>query len=212
MAKPGEDEDQVDDVEDVVDEDQTDDTDDSGDDDGDTGTDDKGAAKARREAANLRKRLRATEQRASEAEKAITAKILKALGAEDPNQVTPEQLREQTAAQANKLRERTVELGVVRAAVAAGANPEALLDSRSFMAGLADLDPEDSDYTAQVADAVKSAIKKNPSLKGKAQAAGSSGGAHGSGSGTGSGNQDDVDEDADAAYKAVLKRNQRRRS
>lgn len=208
---PEDDEDRPDDVEDTEDED-TDDGGTGGDDDpGDDAAGKAEVARLRREAAKYRRQLREAQANGNKATKDAVAKVLQALGVEDPNQVTPEQLAEQNKATLSKLRERTVELGVTRAAVAAGANPEALLDSRSFMAGLADLDPEDSDYQAQVADAVKSAIKKNPSLKGTARAAGSSGGAHGSGSGTGSGSND-AEETGDDAYDAVRKRNQRRRS
>jgi hypothetical protein len=218
MAKPGEDEDVVDDDTDVVDEDVVDDDTDSTEDD-DTGDDaDKGkgkdeVAKLRREAAKYRRQLREAQAAGGKASKEAVAKVLKALGIDSPDDVTPEQLAEQNKTQADTLRQRTVELAVVRAAGKSGADPDALMDSRSFLDGLADLDPDDKDFAAQVADEIKAAVKRNPKLKGTAQVAGSSGGAHGSGSGTGSGGgKDKDDEDTEDAYKAVLKRNQRRRS
>ncbi len=217
MAKPGENDDQVDDDTDVVDDDQTDDTDDSGEDDGPgddagKGGDRSEVAKLRREAAKYRRQLREAQASGGKASKDAVQKVLKALGIDNPDEVTPEQLADQNKAQAATLRQRTVELAVVRAAGKFDADAEALLDSRSFLDGLADLDPDDKDFATQVADEIKAAVKRNPKLKGKAQAAGSSGGAHGSGSGTGSGNNQDDDEDGEAAYKAVLRRSQRRRS
>ncbi len=207
-----EDDDLNDENEDVQDDQHDEDTDDSGDEDKGSSKGDDPAAKARREAANLRKRLRAAEASKDQATKDAVQKVLKALGVDDGDDVDPEKLRQQSKAQADKLRQRTVELAVVRSATKHGGDPDALMDSRSFLEGLADLDPDDDDFQAQVADAIKSAVKKNPRLSGKAQVAGSSGGAHGSGSGTGSGsNKDDGKEESpEDAYAAVLKRRTKR--
>lgn len=45
------------------------------------------------------------------------------------------------------------------------ANPRALLDSRSFLAALGKLDASSDDYQDQVAEAIKSAVEKNTSLR-----------------------------------------------
>lgn len=63
------------------------------------------------------------------------------------------------------------ELAVYRLAGKNGADPDALLDSRGFLAKLADLDPSD---TAKITKAITDAVKDNPKLK-AVLAAGASG-------------------------------------
>ncbi|GAA3289213.1 hypothetical protein ACFFON_15435 [Arthrobacter citreus] len=63
------------------------------------------------------------------------------------------------------------ELAVYRLAGKNGADPDALLDSRGFLAKLADIDPSD---TAKVTKAITDAVKDNPKLK-AVLAAGASG-------------------------------------
>lgn len=63
------------------------------------------------------------------------------------------------------------ELAVYRLAGKNGADPDALLDSRGFLAKLADLDPTD---TAKITKAITDAVKDNPKLK-AVLAAGASG-------------------------------------
>ncbi len=182
-------------------------TEDSTEDDG------KGAselARARREAAKYRTQLREAQKNQTAAQKEAVSKVLKALGVDAPDDVDPEALKDLTKRQAETLRQRTTELAVARKAHSLGGDPDKLMDSVTFTKGLADLDPEDEDFEAQVADVIKSAIKKNPALRTGAQAAGSSGGAHGSGSGTGSGGKDGKEESADDSYEAVLARRAKR--
>lgn len=63
------------------------------------------------------------------------------------------------------------ELAVYRLAGKNGADPDALLDSRGFLAKLADLDPSD---TAKITKAITDAVSENPKLK-AVLAAGASG-------------------------------------
>ena len=63
------------------------------------------------------------------------------------------------------------ELAVYRLAGKNGADPDALLDSRGFLAKLADLDPSD---TTKITKAIKDAVTENPKLK-AVLAAGASG-------------------------------------
>lgn len=97
--------------------------------------------------------------------------IAQALGLK-PEQATPEQIMaerdaarataDQSAAQA---RQSQVELAVFRAAAQTGANGTALLDSRSFVAGLDGLDPSSPDFPQQVADKIAAATEANPAWK-----------------------------------------------
>jgi len=87
-------------------------------------------------------------------------KVLAALGVEGAGSKAPDvdaitaKLQESQAAE----RARAVELAVLRAAGRNGADGDALLDSRSFLDSLKDIDP--SDATA-IADAVKAAVTAN---------------------------------------------------
>lgn len=76
-----------------------------------------------------------------------------------------------TAAEA-EARTTAVELAVFRAAAKAGADPDALLDSRAFLNALVDVDPKD---TAAVTKAITDAVKANPKLSAATPMAGSSG-------------------------------------
>lgn len=73
------------------------------------------------------------------------------------------------------------ELAVYKLASKNGADPDALLDSRGFLAKLADLDPSD---TTKITKAIKDAVTDNPKLK-AVQVAGSSGADFNGGSGEG---------------------------
>ncbi len=184
----------------------------TGDEDGKAdGKDESELARARREAARYRRQLREAQAAGTKAQQDAVKKVLAALGVQETDDVDPAKLQEMTKTQAAKLRATQVELAVLKAAGRAGADPDALVDSRSFMDGLADLDPADPDFSTQVVDEIKKAVKKNPRL-GRAQVAGSSGGEHRGGSGTGnSGDSSTEENDPEASYKAVLKRRTTRR-
>lgn len=68
----------------------------------------------------------------------------------------------------------------LRSAIKVGADHDALLDSRGFLAKLADLDPKASNFASKVEAAVKAAVEANPKLKAQA-ASGSSSADHGAG-------------------------------
>ena len=93
--------------------------------------------------------------------------IAKALGLQkDDDPVvaarTASEERDAARAQAKSVK---IENAVLKAAVKAGADPESLTDSRSFMAKLSDIDPDADDFGAQVGAAIKAAVDANPALK-----------------------------------------------
>ncbi|HEY8588483.1 MAG TPA: hypothetical protein VIL55_02910 [Naasia sp.] len=106
----------------------------------------------RDEAAGYRTQLRTVEQERDEARKALTPA--------------------QEAAQA-----RALELAVVRTAPSKGANPDALLDSRSFQTAVSKLDPASDTFAADLESAIASAVEANSSLRAAPQGARRSGGA-----------------------------------
>ncbi|MFD9069495.1 hypothetical protein [Streptomyces lasiicapitis] len=114
------------------------------------------------------------EQRAAEqtelALQQFTQDIGKALGLiKDDEQATPEQLTQQLTTAQDRARATAVELAVYRTAPSAGANPEALLDSRAFATTVAALDPADTDA---VTAAIKAAVTANPRLAAEVQQTG----------------------------------------
>lgn len=117
-------------------------------------------AAARAEAGKTR--VTAKQKAADDARAELTAQLL---GILDPSKAgqpaSPEELTQQLTAAQAQARQTAVELAVYRAAPAAGANPDALLDSRQFAASLADVDPADTDA---VTAAIKAAVTANPRL------------------------------------------------
>lgn len=115
-------------------------------------------------------------ERASAAEKkhqdALDA-IAVALGLKPDPKADPAELVKQAAAERDKAlaaaRAQAVELAVYKSAGKANADPDALLDSRSFQAAVAELDPADKNFGTKVADAIKDAVKTNPKLAATAQ-------------------------------------------
>jgi len=92
--------------------------------------------------------------------KDMLAKVAAALGLDagdkgpDPAAITA-QLQAAQAAAASQARE----VAVLRAAGRLGADGDALLDSRAFLAAIADLDPTD---TTAIGEAIAEAVKANP--------------------------------------------------
>ncbi|MFJ2619698.1 hypothetical protein [Glutamicibacter sp. NPDC087344] len=106
------------------------------------------------------------------------AKVLNpdAKGDEKP---TAEQLTKQLAERDTATNQAQTELAVYRLAGKAGADADALLDSRAFLAKLADIDHTD---TAKVTKAITDAITENPKLKsGRVPGSSAADGAGGSG-------------------------------
>lgn len=107
-------------------------------------------------------RTNAKAQAAEDARKELANTIGKALGiVEDGAETDPAKLTESLTASQREAKQARVELAVFRNAAAAGGDPAALLDSASFLAKVADLDPSDS---AALSDAIKAAVEANPRL------------------------------------------------
>jgi hypothetical protein len=92
----------------------------------------------------------------------------------DPTQLVSAAAKERDDAVA-AARAKTVELAVYRAAGKAGADADALLDSRTFLGALDGLDPAASDFGDKVVEAIKAAAKANPKLASAPKAPGKSG-------------------------------------
>ncbi len=126
--------------------------------------------------------------KATAAEKKLTEQldgIAKALGLKEDEKTDPAKLASELTKAQDQARQTAVELAVYRSSAKHQGDPDALLDSRGFLAKLADLDPTDAKFASKVETAIKDAVKDNPKLK-ATQAAGSSSADHGAG---GSGEQ-----------------------
>lgn len=120
--------------------------------------------------------------KATAAEKQLTAQldgIAKALGLKGEDKTDPAELAKQLDQQRAAARTSAIELAVYRTAGKHQGDPDALLDSRGFLAKLTDLDPTAKDFAAKVDTAIKEAVASNTKLK--VQAAGSSSADHGAG-------------------------------
>ncbi|NUO58989.1 MAG: hypothetical protein HOV78_20200 [Hamadaea sp.] len=96
----------------------------------------------------------------------------------------PAQLAQQLTTAQQAQRQTAVELAVYKTASKHSGDPDALLDSRAFLAKVADLDPAADDFASKVDGAIKSAVADNPKLK-AARVAGASGADRAGGSGEG---------------------------
>ena len=123
---------------------------------------------------------------AAEARDSLAKEIGKALGLVTDGETPPDpaDLAKQVADSQTEARTAKVELAVYRAASTLGGDPSALLDSRGFLAKLADLDPAAADFQTQVTTAITAALTENPKLK-AAPAVGASSVDHAGGSGEG---------------------------
>lgn len=133
----------------------------------------------RAEAGAARTNAKATA--AQEARDALAQDIGKALGLVKDGDDAPDAatLTAQLAETGDAHRVTKVELAVFKAASTAGADPQALLDSRSFLDAVKDVDPAD---TAAITAAITKATTDNPRLK-AAQAAARSSVNHAGGTG-----------------------------
>ncbi|MFB6846212.1 hypothetical protein ACFCXS_15305 [Streptomyces sp. NPDC056373] len=125
-------------------------------------------ADARKEAG--KSRTTAKQRAAEEARTELAQQIGRALGlVEDDTPPDPDQLAQQLAAEQAKAKATAVELAVFRTAPAAGADADALLDSRQFADSVANLDPSDAEG---IKAAIKAAVNANPRLAAQQQAPG----------------------------------------
>ena len=106
-------------------------------------------------------RTNAKAQAADEARAELANTIGKALGLVEDETIDPAKLTESLTTSQAEAKQARVELAVFRNAATAGGDPAALLDSSSFLASLAAVDPTDS---AAVTAAIQSAVTANPRL------------------------------------------------
>lgn len=147
-------------------------------------------AKARAEIERLRRenaadRTNAKTKAAQDAEDAVVQRLGKALGFikdGDKDKVDPAQLAAKLTETSTSYTTLQREHQVLLSALDQGADHKALLDSRTFLAKVADLDPADAKFQSKVDAAVKTAVDENPKLK-TGQAPGASGTDHSGGSG-----------------------------
>lgn len=150
---------------------------------------------------NASTRTTAKEQAAKEAREAVIKEVGKQLGLiEDGKAPTAEelmaQLTEKDASNKTLTSDHTSlqrEHQVLLSAIEAGADHQALLDSRSFLAKVADLDPAGDKFVDEVKAAVEAALKDNPKLK-ATQVVGKGGSEFTGGSGEGAGKAKTLEE------------------
>ena len=138
--------------------------------------DDPAKAKAeieRLRAENGKDRTTAKTKAAEDARNELTQSIGKALGLikDEGEKPDPAKLTQQITETAAAAKQAQTELAVYKAANKQGANADALLDSRKFLANIADLDPTDA---KAITKAIEDAVKDNPTFK-TVQVAGTSG-------------------------------------
>jgi len=119
-------------------------------------------------------RVQAKEQAAEEARQKLAQDIGKALGlVKGDEKVDPDKLAtDLQASQAETIAARR-ELAIYRSAAANGGDPDALLDSNSFLRSIESVDPTD---TEKIAAAIKDAVKNNSKLSMAPRAGSKSGG------------------------------------
>jgi len=110
----------------------------------------------------------ATQTAAEQAKSELAQQIGKALGLVEDGEATPDasKLTEQLTAQTQAAKQAQLELAVYKAAGTHGADADALLDSRSFLEKVADLDPTNTDDLNQ---AIKEVVESNPRLQQQGQ-------------------------------------------
>lgn len=114
---------------------------------------------ARAEAA--KSRVNAKQSAADEARAELAQQIGKALGLVKDEPVDPAKLTEQLTAAGADAKQARLELAVYRVAAESGADAAALLDSRHFLAQVANIDPADS---AAITAAIAATVTANPRL------------------------------------------------
>jgi len=118
-------------------------------------------------------RTNAKQTAADEARQAVLDEFAVKLGYKK-GETDPAKLTEQLNNERGTARQARVELSVFRRASKHDGDPDALLDSRQFLAAVAELDPTAADFETKVEAAIKAAVTTNPKLK-KAAATGPSG-------------------------------------
>lgn len=98
----------------------------------------------------------------------ILTDLGKALGLSKDEAPDPEALAQDLASRDSDLRAARAELAVLKAAGTAGADANALLDSRGFMAAIEGIDPAADDYAKRVAEKITKYVDENPRFKAQA--------------------------------------------
>ena len=119
-------------------------------------------------------RIQAKDQAAEQARQQLANEIGKALGlVKGDEKVDPEKLAADLQASQSETLQAKRELAVYRGASAAGGDPDALLDSNSFLRSIESVDPTD---TEKITAAIKEAVKNNSKLSMAPRAGSKSGG------------------------------------
>lgn len=139
-------------------------------------------AQARSDAVTYRERLRTAEQQTEALTTALRAAgILPDDGS--GNAPDPAELQASLESERTSARLARVELAAYRAAARAGVDGDGLLDSRTFLESVRNLDPTADTFGADVEAAVKAAADANPRLRQTATLPGPTATDHGGGSG-----------------------------
>lgn len=118
-------------------------------------------AEARKEAASYRTGRNELRQEFDN----LKTEMAKALGVDTGEPPDPEKLQQTVAERDRQLQAKTVELAAYQAAGRHEADPDALLDSRSFLDKASELDPSADDFQSQLDAAIKASVEANPKLK-----------------------------------------------
>lgn len=113
-------------------------------------------------------RTTAKKQAADEARTEIVQELGKALGLIKDDKdapLDPAALKAQVESATTAHKSTAIELAVYKGAGKAGIDPDAITDSRAFMASIAELDPTDAGFAKAVTAAMKKAAEDNPKLK-----------------------------------------------
>ncbi|MGW6009704.1 hypothetical protein [Streptomyces sp. NPDC055210] len=113
-------------------------------------------------------RTAAKKQAADDARNEIVQELGKALGLIKDDKdapLDPAALKAQVESATAAHKSTAIELAVYRGAGKAGVDPDAITDSRQFMASIKDLDPSDEGFAKAVTAAMKKAAEDNPKLK-----------------------------------------------
>ncbi|WP_328981763.1 hypothetical protein OG258_19915 [Streptomyces mirabilis] len=124
-------------------------------------------AKAARLVENLRAEVDSEKAKRTEMETKFSGFMdgfAKLFGGEE-KQLTPEQIAQKAQESDKTAREATVKLAVFQTAGKHGADPDALLDSASFVRAIGKLDPSSDTFAANVDTAIKNAVDNNARLK-----------------------------------------------
>lgn len=122
--------------------------------------------------ADLAKEKSKREQGAGQARQELIDQVKRSLGLGEDVPLEPEQLTAQIADAQNAAFNSAVELQVYRLAGRLGANADALLDSRSFLESLADMDGDDpraDDFQKALEAKVQAALERNAGYRAAVQ-------------------------------------------